>query len=114
MERENLESQEPLGERVQLVPLGQIDPNPRQHRRVFTHIDELAQSIREKGVLVPIRVQATGERYRIVYGKRRFRAARGAHLGYIPCIVADSDLEIIGIKSPELFSNFRPLSSAPG
>jgi ParB/RepB/Spo0J family partition protein len=82
-------------ERVELIPIDLIDPNPRQHRRVFTNLVELSGNIKEKGVLVPIRLLRRGERYRIVYGERRWRAARAAGLLRIPAIVTEADLEDI-------------------
>jgi ParB family transcriptional regulator, chromosome partitioning protein len=81
------------GNTVKEIPIGDIDPNEAQPRRAFTEesLNQLAQSIREAGVLQPILVVEIGTRYRIVAGERRWRAARLAGLMAIPCIVKDMD-----------------------
>lgn len=78
---------------VQEIALGDIDPNREQPRKSFKDesLNQLADSIRESGVLQPIIVVANGDRYRIVAGERRFRAARLAGLSVIPCIVRQMD-----------------------
>ena len=83
-----------LGEHVELVPVDLIDPNPYQSRRSVAHLTELTASVKAMGILVPIKVQPWGDRYRIVYGERRWRAAREAGLRCIPCLIAESGLEI--------------------
>lgn len=82
-----------LGSTVKEIAIGDIDPNEGQPRRTFTeeNLNQLAQSIREAGVLQPILVVETGSRYRIVAGERRWRAARLAGLATIPCIVKEMD-----------------------
>ena len=81
------------GERVAMLPMGDIDPNPAQPRRRFdpTALQELADSIRQVGVLQPILVCEMGGRYRIIAGERRWRAARMAKLETIPAIVRRMD-----------------------
>ena len=89
------EADETLSVSVQEIPIGDIDPNPDQPRQVFQEetIAQLAQSIREQGVLQPLLVVATtGGRYRIVAGERRWRASRVAGLDTVPCIVKDMDV----------------------
>ena len=79
----------------QEIAIGDIDPNPDQPRRVFQEeaIAQLAQSIRDQGVLQPILVvPGDGGRYRIVAGERRWRAARMAGLETVPCVVRDLDI----------------------
>ena len=85
--------EELLGSTVKEIPIGDIDPNEAQPRRTFTEesLNQLAQSIREAGVLQPILVVETGSRYRIVAGERRWRAARLAGLSTVPCILKDMD-----------------------
>ena len=76
----------------QEIAIGDIDPNPDQPRRAFSEesIAQLAQSIREQGLLQPILVvPMNGGRYRIVAGERRWRAARLAGLDEVPVIIKD-------------------------
>jgi ParB family chromosome partitioning protein len=71
------------------IELGRIDPNPLQPRKYFDDalIDELARSIQEHGVVQPILVARNGERYQLIAGERRFRAAKKAGLDTIPAVV---------------------------
>ncbi len=73
------------------IAISEIDPNAGQPRRDFDKdtLEQLAESIRQAGVLSPILVVENGMRYRIVAGERRFRAARLAGLETVPCIVRD-------------------------
>jgi ParB-like partition proteins len=75
-----------------MIPLQLIEPNSEQPRSNLGNIEELAASIREKGVLEPILVRAAGpSRYQIISGERRFRAATLAGLDEIPAIELDVD-----------------------
>ncbi|MBS0294974.1 MAG: ParB/RepB/Spo0J family partition protein [Proteobacteria bacterium] len=84
-----------------------IGRNPDQPRKIFTEaeVDELAASIREKGVLQPILVRpAPGEegRYQIVAGERRWRAAQKAGLRMVPVLIRDlDDIEVLEIAIVE-------------
>lgn len=72
------------------LPIGMIDANPRQPRRHFDEIalNELADSIRIKGVLQPILVRpAGGGRYELVAGERRWRASQIVGLHEIPVVI---------------------------
>jgi len=73
------------------IALDLVDPSAHQARTAFAPetIDELAASIRERGVLQPVRVRPVGARYELVAGERRCRAARAAGLTAIPAIVVD-------------------------
>jgi ParB family chromosome partitioning protein len=75
------------------VEIARIRPNPNQPRVRFTEeaIDELADSIAERGVLQPILLRPSGEGFEIVAGERRWRAAQKARLHTIPAIVRDVD-----------------------
>jgi ParB family chromosome partitioning protein len=79
------------GRQVVDLPLEKISPNPNQPRQQFddTKLQELAASIREKGVLQPILVKSSGDGYQIIAGERRFRASKYAGLAAIPAIVTD-------------------------
>jgi len=86
------------GERVVIkqIPLSQIGANPDQPRKTFreSELNDLAASIREKGVLQPILLRAVMGRpynYEIVAGERRFRASKLAGLSEIPAVVKKLD-----------------------
>src|SRR5258708_19792488 len=75
-----------------MIPLSMIEPNTEQPRTTLGNIEELAASIREKGVLEPILVRSLEpNRYQIISGERRFRAATLAGLDEIPAIELDVD-----------------------
>ncbi len=75
-----------------MIPLSLIEANPEQPRTNMGNIEELAASIREKGVLEPILVrQLDSNMYQIISGERRFRAAALAGLDEIPAIELDVD-----------------------
>jgi ParB family chromosome partitioning protein len=75
-----------------MLPLNMIEPNAEQPRTNMGNIEELAASIREKGVLEPILVRAAGpHKYQIISGERRYRAATLAGLDEIPAIELDVD-----------------------
>ncbi len=77
------------GERVSDIDIKLIDVNPNQPRKNFepTALKELSDSIKMHGVIQPIIVNKTGERYIIVAGERRFRASKLAGLKSVPAIV---------------------------
>lgn len=84
---------QPTPEGVQQVDIRRIDTNAGQPRKDFDQekLQELADSIRQHGVVQPILLRQKGERYVIVAGERRFRAARLAGLEKVPAIVKDLD-----------------------
>src|SRR5919202_406528 len=70
-----------------MIPLSMIEPNSEQPRTSLGNIEELAASIREKGVLEPILVRNVApNKYQIISGERRYRAATMAGLDEIPAI----------------------------
>ncbi len=73
------------------IPIDDIDPNPLQPRTVFQpeRLAELAQSIRTNGVIQPLIVRRSGNRYQLVAGERRWRAARMAGLAAVPVVIQD-------------------------
>lgn len=73
------------------LALSKIDINPEQPRKTFdeTALNELAESIKEKGVLQPLLVRPVKNRYQLVAGERRFRAAHIAKLKEVPVIIKD-------------------------
>ena len=79
--------------RVMFLPARAIRPNPAQPRKVFREetLSELADSIRQHGILQPLSVRRTGTGYELIAGERRLRAAQMANLSEIPCIVMNMD-----------------------
>ena len=77
------------GEKVKEIEIGAIFANPNQPRKVFdqTALQELADSIAKHGVIMPIIVNKSGDRYMIIAGERRFRASKLAGLSTVPVIV---------------------------
>ena len=73
------------------VPIDLIDPNPVQPRRVFQseRLEELAQSIRENGIIQPLVLRKAGQRYQLVAGERRWRAAKLAKLERVPAVIRE-------------------------
>ncbi|HEX7528459.1 MAG TPA: ParB/RepB/Spo0J family partition protein [Thermoanaerobaculia bacterium] len=82
---------EGAGPGLRTVGLDLLDASKRQPRHRFDDagLDELAKSIRRTGILQPVLVTKDGERFRIVAGERRVRAARLAGLSEVPVIVRD-------------------------
>src|SRR5271157_3490851 len=73
------------------VPIDSIDANPLQPRKVFQgdRLAELAQSIRANGIIQPLVVRKAGERYQLVAGERRWRAAKLAGIAEVPIVIRD-------------------------
>lgn len=80
-----------LEDGVQTVPVDAIDPNPLQPRRLFQseRLAELAQSIRANGIVQPLVVRRIGDRFQLVAGERRWRAAKLAGLDQVPIVVRE-------------------------
>ena len=74
-----------------LVPIDEIDPNPKQPRQVMGDLSELMASIAEKGIIEPIIVRQRGGRFQIVAGERRYQAAVQVGLREIPVVIRDVD-----------------------
>jgi len=90
------------GTQVVFLPVEQLSPNPMQPRRVFdaAALEELAESIRQHGILQPLTVRKAARGWELVAGERRLRAARLAGLAEVPCIVAvltDSDSALLAL-----------------
>ncbi|HUS16618.1 MAG TPA: ParB/RepB/Spo0J family partition protein [Chloroflexia bacterium] len=87
------------------LPLTLLEPNPHQARQVFdeSKLAELTASVQEHGVLEPILVRPLGDRYQIVAGERRYRAAIRADLAEIPAIIREdlSDVAAAFITATE-------------
>lgn len=78
----------PIGRMVDILML---DPSPGQPRKEFGDLTDLVTSIQERGILEPILVRESGNRFQIIAGERRYRAALEAGLTRVPCIVLDVD-----------------------
>ncbi|MHA1525248.1 MAG: ParB/RepB/Spo0J family partition protein [Alphaproteobacteria bacterium] len=103
------------------MPVEQIQPNPGNPRRKFTeeNLEELALSIREKGLLQPLIVRALSgtDRYQIVAGERRWRAAQLAQLHEVPVIIkqfSDSEALEIAIIENVQREDLNPVEEAEG
>lgn len=92
---------------MELIKLDDIIANAGQPRKTFyeTSLQELAQSIKERGVLEPIIVRPKDSQYQIVMGERRYRAAKLAGLTEIPAVVRETSDEDMACDS--LLENFQ-------
>ena len=79
-------------QKIYLVNPQEIVPNPHQPRREFTDagIEDLAQSIKEQGIIQPLVVTKTASGYELIAGERRLRAANSLHLSTVPVIVREA------------------------
>jgi len=110
-------SQIPGMELIEL-DINSVDPNPKQPRKIFEEdaMNELAYSLREIGLLQPIVVRAkTKNRYELIAGERRLRAAKMAQLKTIPAIVRIAEDEVMlrdALLENLHRSNLNPLEEA--
>ncbi len=99
------------------VQTDKIKPNPYQPREEFDDqgIEELAQSIKEKGIIQPPIVRRKGDYFELIAGERRFRAAKSLNLKEIPVIIKDVDdensLELALIENIQR-ENLNPIEEA--
>ncbi|HCY7399790.1 TPA: ParB/RepB/Spo0J family partition protein [Staphylococcus aureus] len=79
------------GEQIKQIDISDIKPNPYQPRKTFdeNHLNDLADSIKQYGILQPIVLRKTVQGYYIVVGERRFRASKIAGLKYVSAIIKD-------------------------
>ena len=101
------------------IAIDEIKPNENQPRKTFDQdkIAELADSIREHGVIQPIVVRPFGEFYEIVAGERRWRAAREAGLKDLPCVVrelSDEENMLFAIIENMQREDLNPVEEAEG
>lgn len=87
--------------RVIFLPARTIQPNRAQPRKVFAkeRLEELAESIRQHGILQPLSVRRVGSGYELIAGERRLRAAQMAGLSEIPCIIMQMDDRESGVAA---------------
>uniref|UniRef100_A0A831UCF7 ParB/RepB/Spo0J family partition protein n=1 Tax=Geobacter metallireducens TaxID=28232 RepID=A0A831UCF7_GEOME len=79
------------GKRYFSCPIEEIRPHRNQPRKTFTpeKLEELAASIREKGIIQPLVVRKKGDHYELIAGERRWRAAQKAGLREVPVVIQD-------------------------
>src|SRR5207249_5027489 len=106
-------------ERVHRVPLARIRPCPLQPRKDFSAdaLRELADSIKEQGIVQPLIVRQVGDHLELIAGERRWRAAQLLGLAEVPVIVREADdksvLELALIENLQR-ENLNPLEEAQG
>lgn len=109
----------PAGSQVLRVALDKVVPCPFQPRKTFedASLQELADSIREQGIVQPLIVRERKGHYELIAGERRWRAARMANLTEVPIIVREADdasvLELALIENLQR-ENLNPIEEAEG
>ncbi|MFZ0092994.1 MAG: ParB/RepB/Spo0J family partition protein [Pseudolabrys sp.] len=108
------------GRKPRRAPIENLRPNPRNPRRQFTDVelDELADSIRERGIIQPIVVRALqGDNFEIIAGERRWRAAQRAGLHDVPIAIVEANdaqsLEYAIIENVQR-ADLNPIEEASG
>jgi ParB family transcriptional regulator, chromosome partitioning protein len=104
------------------LPIGSLRPNVRNPRRIFsdTELDELAASLRERGIIQPIvvrPVRGAADSYEIIAGERRWRAAQRAGLHMVPIVpldVSDDEALQLAIIENVQRADLNPLEEAAG
>lgn len=104
---------------VQKIALTQLQPCPFQPRKHFSNesLEELAASIRAQGILQPLLVRRQGDRYEIIAGERRWRAAQLAQLQEIPVIfhsISDGELIELALIENLQRQDLNPIEEAEG
>jgi ParB family transcriptional regulator, chromosome partitioning protein len=108
------------GRKPRRAPVESLRPNPRNPRRLFTdsELDELSDSIRERGIIQPIVVRVLqGDKFEIIAGERRWRAAQRAGLHDVPIAVVEANdaqaLEFAIIENVQR-ADLNPIEEASG
>lgn len=101
------------------VDIHEIKPNKAQPRKTFdrTSLEELAESIKENGLIQPIVVRKSGDIYEIVAGERRWRACKLAGISKVPCVVrdlTDKELALFAIIENMQREDLNPIEEAEG
>ena len=105
---------------VQSIPVDRIRPGSTQTRRRFDPeaLAELAESIRESGVVQPVVLRSVGRGYELLAGERRWRAAQAAGLHEIPALVrddlSDSEAFVLGLIENLQRESLSPIETADG
>jgi len=116
-EPESPQSPESPAKLAEFISIDLIDPSPFQPRTSFDEAElrELADSLRAKGVIQPVLIRPVGDRYQLVAGERRWRAAKLAALEAIPAIVRpldDRDALELALTENLLRDDLGPLEAA--
>ena len=101
------------------IPVGNIDHNPFQPRKAFDddELSALSASIKTHGILQPLVVRQIGERFQLIAGERRLRAAQAAGFGEVPVHVVDfNDQQVLEAALVENIqrSDLNPIEKAQG
>ena len=104
---------------VHQIPMSRLKPNSRQPRKLFhsESLQELVQSVKERGILQPLVVRKKGDGWEIIAGERRFRAAQKLGLLTVPAVeIQASDVEALELALIENLqrSDLSPLEEAEG
>jgi ParB family chromosome partitioning protein len=110
------------GQKQRRVPVEFLKPNPRNPRRIYDEgeLDELARSIRERGIIQPIVVRplrGSDDSFEIIAGERRWRAAQRARLDQVPIVVlevSDGEAMELAIIENVQRTDLNPLEEATG
>ncbi|MGI6665187.1 MAG: ParB/RepB/Spo0J family partition protein [Christensenellaceae bacterium] len=100
----NMEEPATLEKNAGTIAIHLIDINKEQPRKAFDEekLDELAKSIEAHGIIQPLILQKTGERYKIIAGERRYRAARKVGLTEVPAVIKEMDeVELLQVSIVE-------------
>ena len=115
----NKENKEPKENQVLTLSIHDVEPNRNQPRKQFDEdaIEELADSIKQYGVIQPLIVQKKDKYYEIIAGERRWRAARIVGLKEVPCIVkelTDEENMLLAIIENMQREDLNPIEEAEG
>ena len=108
---------EGLKDQIFQIPLEKIFPNPHQPRKQFGHseLEDLANSIKEHGIIQPLIATKAGDGYQLIAGERRLRAAKIIGLKTVPVIVREAkkqeQLELALLENIQR-SNLNPIEEA--
>lgn len=115
-EYSSVDSSQPIIDiNIKIFPLSYIEPDPNQTRKFFneTAIAELASSIKEKGIINPLLVKEIGDnKYQIIGGERRYRAAKEVGLEQVPVRIVLRDFEIVALIDNMLRADLTPMEEA--
>lgn len=103
--------------RIRMIKIDKIDPSPQQARSELGNIRELMASIKEKGILEPILIRKKNDRFEIIAGERRYKAASSIGLSEVPCIemnVSDNEAMELALIENMQRKDLDPFEEADG